>query len=305
MQGLSFATSAKKYLMTVLKTPVRIFKLNNKMRVGIAVLSIIFLIVIFEPVINGFLLEGRHPLSVGSFKPLLPPSQEHFLGTDILGRDVLGEVLHGLRYSFSIGIIAGTISTAIGIIVALMAGYKGGIYDTILRTATDMMLVIPMWPIMATLAAYLRFMSIYTMALLLAVFTWPWAARTIRSQVMSLKERPYIDLAKTTDLRDIEITFEEILPNVLPYLGAGFATAVVGAIIAETALEMVGLGPGNIQTLGTLIQWAINFGAVVMGNWLILAAPILFLVLVFISFNLINIGLDEAYNPRLKKITGL
>ncbi|MGB9760476.1 MAG: ABC transporter permease, partial [Thermoproteota archaeon] len=86
--------------------------------------------------------------------------------------------------------------------------------------------------------------------------------------------------------------------------GVGIGNAIIGAMLAETGLEVIGLGPGNIVTLGSLLNWALGFGAVVMGNWNILLSPVSFLILVFLSFNLINIGLDEAYNPRLKKITG-
>lgn len=283
---------------------VAICNMNNKLRIGVATLLLMMLLIIFEPVINSAILGSVSPVSPGTFKPLLKPSLEHVLGTDLLGRDLLALSLHGLKYSFTIGIIAGFISSLIGIVVGFIAGYKSGVYDSILRTVTDFMIIVPTWPILAILATYIKFLSVEGLALTLAVFTWPLSARVIRSQVLSLKERPYVELAKVTGLNDFEIIFFELLPNLLPYIGVGIGNSVIGAMLAEVALEVIGLGPGNIVTLGTLLNWALSFGAVVMGNWNILLAPILFLILIFLSFNIINMGLDEAFNPRLKKVTG-
>ncbi|MEM0050666.1 MAG: ABC transporter permease [Candidatus Bathyarchaeia archaeon] len=283
---------------------VAICNMNNKLRIGVATLLLMMLLIIFEPVINSAILGSVSPVSPGTFEPLLKPSLEHVLGTDLLGRDLLALSLHGLKYSFTIGIIAGFISSLIGIVVGFIAGYKSGVYDSILRAVTDFMIVVPTWPILAILATYIKFLSVEGLALILAVFTWPLSARVIRSQVLSLKERPYVELAKVTGLNDFEIIFFELLPNLLPYIGVGIGNSVVGAMLAEVALEVIGLGPGNIVTLGTLLNWALSFGAVVMGNWNILLAPTLFLILIFLSFNIINIGLDEAFNPRLKKVTG-
>jgi peptide/nickel transport system permease protein len=165
------------------------------------------------------------------------------------------------------------------------------VLDTVLRSGTDMILVIPTYPLLVTLSAYVRSLDVITMALLLAAFSWPFAARTIRAQVMSLGNRPYIDLAKLSGQSDFQIIFQEILPNLLPYLGVGYATATVGAILAETAMELIGLGPSGIATLGLIINWAIGWGVMTLGFWQLL--------------NMINIGLDEAFNPRLKRVTGL
>ena len=122
---------------SILKSIFKIVNLNNKLRFGTTILSILILLAIFEPSINGFILKGENPTTVGLFKPTLPPSMKHPLGTDLLGRDLLALSLHGLKYSFLIGIIAGCISASIGIVIAFIAGYKGGYFDTALRTSTD------------------------------------------------------------------------------------------------------------------------------------------------------------------------
>ncbi|MGC9014322.1 MAG: ABC transporter permease [Thermoproteota archaeon] len=304
MNKVEHPSSLRSIKVFVLGCVSTLLKLNLKLKVGLLTLLLIATLVIFEPVINRAILGSVSPITPGIFKPLLKPSKEHLLGTDLLGRDLLALSLHGLKYSFLIGIMAGFISSFAGIIIGFISGYKGGFYDSILRTITDFMIIVPTWPILAILATYIKFMSIEALAVILAIFTWPLSARIIRSQVLSLKERPYVDLAKVTNLNDLEIILFELMPNILPYIGVGIGNAIIGAMLAETGLEVIGLGPGNIVTLGSLLNWALGFGAVVMGNWNILLSPVSFLILVFLSFNLINIGLDEAYNPRLKKITG-
>ena len=195
-------------------------------------------------------------------------------------------------------------STVIALVLAFTAAYKGGVYDDMLRTATDTVLVIPTWPILVVLSAYVT-LDLCSMSLLLAAFSWPGATRMIRAQVLSLKERPYIELAKISGLRDFEIIFKEMLPNFLPYIAVGLAGAMVGSILAETGLRMIGLGPARIVSLGALVNWAMLWGVISTREYHILVAPILALILIFMSVNLINVGLDDVFNPRLKKITGL
>jgi peptide/nickel transport system permease protein len=248
--------------------------------------------------------EGKKPLDIGAGKRFEEPSWAHPLGTGVMGRDILVLSVVGLRYSLIIGAMAGAIATAIGIVMGFVAGYKGGVMDTILRTTTDMFLVIPSWPLLATLSAYILKLSVPVMALLLAVFSWPFAARAIRSQVMSLRDRPYVELARISGLSDLQIIFQEILPNLLPYLGVGFANSVIVAILAEVGLEVIGLAPPGLITLGLLINWGIGWGSITMGRPQPILVPALLLIWVFLSLNLINIGLEQVYNPRLKKVTG-
>jgi peptide/nickel transport system permease protein len=243
-------------------------------------------------------------MSMGAFEAYLPLSSEHLIGTDRWGRDVAAVLLSGLRHSLVIGALAGLAASLVGIFFGFLAGYKGGKIDSVLRTITDMVLVIPSFPLLVTLAAFIPRVNIVTMALILAIFSWPFAARTIRSQVMSLKERPYVDLAITSGIGDLGIIFGEILPNLLPYLGVGLAVSMAGAMLAETGLALIGLGPGDISTLGLMINWSIRWGALGLGKWQMVFAPVATLVLIFVAFNFINIGLEQAFNPRLRAVTG-
>jgi peptide/nickel transport system permease protein len=282
----------------------RLILQNRLLAAGLILFAVLCLLSIFQPLIVRMLIGDINPMSQGKFPIFEPPSPQHLLGTDRYGRDVLALLLIGLRFSLSIGILAGIIGTVVGVTVGLIAGFYGGWVDTALRSTTDMILVIPTLPLLITLSAYIKRMDVMTMALLLAAFSWPFAARTIRAQVLSLRERNYIDLARASNLSNLEIVFQEILPNLMPYIGVGLAAATVGAILAEFGLEVLGLGPGNVSTLGLMINWAISWGVLTLGKGIIVAAPAIILILIFLALNFINIGLEQAFNPRLKGTTG-
>lgn len=278
---------------------------NRFLTIGLALLLFLFLVSVLEPLLVRLIIGDVSPLATGTYGLFEPMSAVHPLGTDRYGRDVLALLLVGTRYSLTIGVLAGLIGTVIGSVVGLIAGFYGGWVDTVLRTITDMILVIPTLPLLIALAAYIRSPNIYVMALLLAAFSWPFSARTIRAQVLSMRERSYVDLARASGLGNLGIVFGEIMPNLLPFLGVGLAASTVGAILAEFGLEVIGLGPGNISTLGLMINWAISWGSLSLGKWALVFAPASILIMVFVALNFINIGLEQLFNPRLKGTTGL
>ena len=274
-------------------------------QIGAIMLLILILMAIFQPFLSGLLLEkGVKPTSFGTFETYLDPSLAHPFGTDKLGRDWLSLVFVGIRTSMLIAAISGTTSATIGIALGFIAGYKGGWIDTVLRTGTDMVLVIPSLPLLITLALYMPSINIPIMSLLLAAFSWPFTTRILRSQVLSLKERAFVDMARTSHMGDMSIIFLEILPNLLPYLGVSLAVGMSSAMLAEIGLQLIGLGPGNINTLGLMIQRSVNWGAMALGKWWIVFAPVGTLIAFFVSLNLVNIGLEDAFNPRLRAVTG-
>ncbi|HLH74015.1 MAG TPA: ABC transporter permease, partial [Chloroflexota bacterium] len=278
----------------------RIWRESPKFRLGLSILLILVVLALVHSLISNLLFGDTNPLEIGGDAPWQTPGPIHWLGTDRYGRDLFIMTLSGLAVSLEVAVIAGLLSTLIGVIVAFVAGYKGGTVDGVLKTTTDMFLVVPSFPLLLTLSAYVRHVTVIDVGILLAIFSWPFAARTIRSQVLSLRSRPYVELARVTNLGDFEIIFQELLPNLLPYIGVGLATASLGAIFALVGLEVIGLGPGNIIDLGLMINWAITWGALSLGAWPIFVAPVVILSLLFISVNLINIGLEELYNPRLR-----
>jgi len=237
----------------------------------------------------------------GSVPPFRKPSRQFLLGTDGLGRDLFAVLLYSIQTSLYIGFTAGIIGTAIGILVGFVGGYKGGLTDHVLRSITDIFLVIPLWPLLILISASVRSLSIPVMASLLAAFSWQGSARAIRSQVMSLKEREFVNIARLSGLGTFEILFKEILPNMIPYVASGFVMSVTGAILTEAALEIIGLGPPGATSIGLMLYWSQQFAATVKGWWWWLVPPIIVLILIFIALFLILLGLDEISNPRLRK----
>ena len=290
--------------LRILRASYRLYRTSRKVTLGLTILFVLAGISVLEPFISNYMLKGNSPTSLGLFGRLLPFSIEHPLGTDHYGRDILGLLFNGLKHSLAVGFLAGSIATLLAVVIALMAAYKGGKWDTVLNSFTSAVLVLPSWAIAAAMVAYTERLNIYTLSFVIAAFIWAWSARTIRAQALSLRERPYIDLARLSGSRDYEIIFKEMLPNLLPYIAVGFSYAVVGAILFETGLRLIGLAPGEFMTLGLLIHWNLTIGVISQGYYYMLLSPIFFLVLIFASLNLINVGLDEVFNPRLKKITG-
>lgn len=278
----------------------RIWRSSNKFRFGATILIVLLAIALLNPLLVRLAIGDANPLQSGTYELFLDPSRQNLLGTDRFGRDVLALVLIGLPNSLLVAAIAGGISTVLGVVVGFVAGYKGGKTDAFLRTVTDMFLVVPTLPLIIVLAAYSRRVTILQLGLILAAFSWPYAARVIRSQVLSLRERPYIELSRMTNMRDREIIFQDILPNMLPYIGIGFAGAALGAAFALVGLEIIGLGPSDTMDLGLLINFSQGWGVLSLGKWAILAAPVTLLILLFLSVALMNQGLEEVYNPRLQ-----
>lgn len=232
--------------------------------------------------------------------PFGSPSWEHPMGTESNGRDMLAVLLVGAPRSLSIGLIAASVGMFIGILLGFTAGYMGGWVDSVIRTISDSIIVIPALAVLIVIAAYVRTVSIESMALLLALFAWPAPTRYIRAQVLSMRERGYVNMARISGASSFDIMFKEMMPNMLPYLAASFTGNVSGAILAASSLEALGLGPTRIPTLGMTIFYAIRAAAILRGMWWWWGPPILILIILFTGLFLMNIGLDEIANPRLR-----
>jgi peptide/nickel transport system permease protein len=247
-------------------------------------------------------------LARASSSPLnLPPAWvdggtwAHPLGTESLGRDMLALIIEGAPASLRIGVIAAGAGLIVAVILGFLAGYLGGWIDDVVRVLADAAVTIPALAVMIVLAAALKSITVFTMALLLALFAWPAPTRLIRSQVLTMRERGYVKMARLSGLSPFDIMFKEMMPNMIPYLVASFAGGVSGAILASTSLEALGLGPSRVPTLGLTIFYAIRGSAVLRGMWWWWGPPVLVLVIIFSGLFLLSIGLDEVANPRLKR----
>jgi len=235
------------------------------------------------------------------FESLETPSFDHPLGTDILGRDLFAQLIHGTGYSLKIGIIAALITIAVGVGVGGVGGYFGGMIDEILNLASNVVLTIPTIAFLIVIAAYFRVRSEWIIILLISSTSWGGMARSIRSQVLSLKTREFVDLAKLSGISRARILFFEVLPNMLSYLVMYLALSVAGAIGSEAGLSAIGLGPTAIVSLGMLLRWAIVWEAVRYGAWWWFFPVGLTITLITLSLLLINDGLDQIYNPRARR----
>ncbi len=166
------------------------------------------------------------------------------------------------------------------------------------------MLIIPSWPIVAIIVLFVFKPGVLFMSAVLAFFTWPFPTRVIMPQIASLRERPFIDLARMTGQGSWSIMFREIVPNFLPFIVLGLTTSISGSIMAETGLRIIGLGPVQLVTLGQLINWTLYAGTLSQGYFAVALSPIILLVLVFVALNFVNFGLEEVYNPRLEEDHG-
>jgi peptide/nickel transport system permease protein len=268
---------------------------NWKLMTGI---SLIAIMLIFS--IVGSLRINFKATRVGWGDFGKPPSAEYPLGTDNVGRDMLALMVHGIHPSLKIGLIAGVLGTAVGTILGLVAGYSGGRLDTVISTAADITLTIPALLILVVLASYLKTTSIEVTALIIALFAWAGPTRLIRSQALSLRERPFVPLAKLSGQGDFEIAIRQILPNLLPYVMAGFVGSISGAILASVGIQLLGLGPLLTPNLGMILNSAFTGAALFRGMWWWWGPPAITLIVLFVSLFLISIALDEYANPRLR-----
>jgi peptide/nickel transport system permease protein len=291
--------------MRALRATLRTLRQSKKMTAGVVILVIMILIGAFSHDICDWIGRGSSPLEVGWGKNFGHSTFKNPLGTDSDGRNILALTVTGLWTSLKVGFLAGVMSTVIGVVIAFFAAYKGGWLDAILRTVTDTFLVVPALPLLIAFTGFAKTVTLVEICVILAVFSWAGAARAIRSQVLSLRTRGYVDLAKMTKLNTVEIIFTELVPNMLPYIALGLSLSAIGSIFFLASLEIIGLGPGNLIDLGWMINAAIHSGAFTLGDWPLFMGPILAIALVFGALNMINIGLDEVFNPRLRKVAGV
>jgi peptide/nickel transport system permease protein len=237
---------------------------------------------------------------VGAARPRQPPSANHLLGTDAQGRDVLASLVAATPQTLKIGILAGVMGLTVGTLLGLCAGFFGGMVDTVIRLAADVMMTIPGIAVLLLVATNVRVMNVELMAAIVASLSWMTATRTVRAQTLSLRERSYINVARLSGDRGLRLVVEEVLPNLLPFLAASFVTAVSRAILATIGLEALGLGPQNELTLGMMIYWAQFYSAILRGLWWWWVPPLVVIVLIFVGLLLTSVGLDRIVNVRLR-----
>lgn len=269
---------------------------------GLAVGLIILIALILFTVIGFMTINPKHayPLSVATKKP---PSWQYPFGTDFFGRNLLAAMVVGMWQTAIIGVIAGGLGTLIGVVLGFTSAYFGGWIDSTVRTVCQILTPIPVLLIQVVVAGSLdkRDVTIITMALIVVMLAWMGPTLVIRAQVLTMKERQFVSVAKLSGVSDVGIIFKEILPNLLPFIAAAFVGQVFAAVFASFYLAVLGLGPLREPLLGNIIWAAQLQGAFFNGWWWWPIAPSIAMILILGSLALINMGLDELANPRVRK----
>ena len=290
--------SATNAIFAYVRGIVRSPRIGKSLLAGMAV---IIVVVGFSYLGRLFVDEER--AYVGAVDPRQKPNAENWLGTTSQGQDMMTILVAGTPQTLKIGLIAGGAGVVVGLILGLVSGYFGGIVDAVIRVISDSLMTVPAIAILVIIASNVDQMTVELMGFTVAVLAWMFPTRTIRSQVLSIRERGYIEIARVNGEHGLELVFREIMPNLLPFIAASFVGAVGAAILASVGLEALGLGANNVHTLGTTIYWAQKFSAVLRGDWWWWAPPIAIIATIFIGLFLLSAGLDRVANPRLRQRT--
>jgi ABC-type dipeptide/oligopeptide/nickel transport system permease subunit len=274
---------------------VRYVLLEN--RVGLAGLSIIVFFTLMAVLADWIAPYNPYEL-VGP--PYTPPNERFILGTNDIGQDIFSEFIYGSRVSLYVGLTAPLISSAVGTVLGLLSGYLGGFVDELVVGAVDVMLALPSLPLIIILAAYLG-PSLNNIIIVLAVFGWPGFTRIVRSQVLSLRERPYVEAARAAGAGSLRIMFRHILPHVVPLVIAHVILSATSAILTEAGLSFLGLGDPTVKSWGQILRRAQVGHALHQGLWLWVFVPGLAIALLGAGFTLLGIAIEERVNPRLRR----
>ncbi len=270
---------------------------SKKFLVSVAVLLVLACTAIFGP-----LLDPNDPLAQTGLPMLRPsPASGNWFGTTYFGEDVFAQFSNGLRASFFVGFLGGGLAALIGMVVGFVAGYRGGWTDEVLNMITNVFLVIPTLAVLLVITSYLKARGVMFEAVFIGVTSWPWAARSIRAQTFSLRSRDFVDLAKLSGRGSWKIIVTEIAPNMSSYLFLTFILLFGGAILIAASLDFIGLGPTGGMSLGLMMYNAVTWAALQLGVWWWFIPPGLGITALVGALYVMNVGLDEIFNPRLRE----
>ena len=271
---------------------------NRKLVFGLTITLAMLLFAVIGP-----FLAHHPPLEYGGKLSLAPTTKDgYWFGTTLLGQDVFAQFATGLRLAFIVGAIGGGIAAIVGMLVGFTAGYRSGIVDEVLNMLTNVVLVIPTFAVLLVIAAYLKVRGIMTESLFIGLTSWPWAARALRAQTFSLVSRDFVDMARLSGRKSWQIIFKEIAPNMSSYLFMMFILLFGGSILIAATLDFIGLGPSNTISLGMMMQLSVQSAALQLHLWWWFLPPGLAIMAIVGSLYVMNVGLDEVFNPRLREL---
>ena len=272
---------------------------SRKFMISAFILLVLMVVAVFGPVIDPTDPVAQDGLAMRA--PTLDPG--NWFGTTYFGADVFAQFANGLRASFFVGLLGGGLAAVIGMAVGFTAGYRGGWIDEILNMLTNVFLVIPTLAVLLVITSYLKARGVLFESIFIGATSWPWAARAIRAQTFSLRSRDFIDLAKLSGRRGWKIIVTEIAPNMSSYLFLTFILLFGGAILIAASLDFIGLGPTGGMSLGLMLFEGVTYGAaLLLGLWWWFIPPGVGIVALVGALYVMNVGLDEIFNPKLREM---
>jgi peptide/nickel transport system permease protein len=275
---------------------VRAVRSSRKATVGAALLLMFTLVAIFPGVI------AHDSPSADAYAPRLGPSTAHLLGTTAYGQDMFAQVVYGTRNVLIIAVVVGLAATGIAVLIGVAAAYLGGLWDSSLSVLTDVLLVIPLFPLLIIIAAYAHGGSMPVLILVIAFTSWSYTARQLRAQALSLRNRDFLEAARVRGERRLYIIVVEVIPTMTSLIVASFLTNALYAVLFASSLQYIGLGDPNTQSWGTMLYWAQNNAALQTGQPLWAIAPGACIALLGAAFALLNYAFDEIGNPALRPV---
>jgi peptide/nickel transport system permease protein len=262
---------------------------------------VVFIAILLMSFVGPLFLPDKNPTDVGLI--YAPPSWDHPLGTDWRGQDVLFQIINGGASLLIVSIVAALVSTTIAVVFGALAGLIGGRFDSVTLMIADVVLTVPFIILLGVLAVFVRLDNIFLLALVLAAFGWPTLLRAVRAQVLSLKEREYVEASQMLDLPMRHVLFSEVLPNMMPYIVINFVLAMTNAVYGQIILYYLGLVPLQGDNWGLMIQQIQSKQAYALNDALIyVLAPIVMISLLQLSLVLISRTLEDVFNPRLREV---
>lgn len=278
-----------------------IYRQNPMGMAGLSLL-VLFVLMALASFVPPLIDPMYHPMSGvdPDIETSVGPCSRHWLGTDFMGRDILSQLLTGARIAILIGISAAFMAVAIGTLVGMLAGYFGGIVDTLLMRLADIVMVLPGLLVILILSSVVGHLSIWNLVIIIALLKWAGVSRVIRSQTLSLKVRPYVEAARVAGASHFRIMLRHMLPNVLPLSFLYMTFGVTSAILIEASLSFLGFGDPSSVSWGMMLQWVWKTGHMFKAPYWLLP-PGICISLITLSFYLVGRAMDEVLNPRLRK----
>jgi peptide/nickel transport system permease protein len=282
-----------------LRRMTRAIRSNSKATAGVALLALFCLVALFPGVI------AHDDPSADIYHQALGPSAQHLLGTTALGQDIFAQVIYGTRPVLLIALGVGLSATVIAMLIGVAAAYLGGLWDGVLSLFTDVLLVIPAFPLLIVIASYLNGASTLVLIAVVTAVSWSYTARQLRAQALSLRNRDFLEAARVRGERSAYIIVVEIIPTMTSLLVASFLTNALYAVLFSSSLQFIGLGNPNTVSWGTMLYWAENNEAFQTGQALWIIVPGLCIVALGAAFALLNYAFDEIGNPALRPVRSM